>query len=74
MSVIPCVNALKHIRALEKAAGVEPATTREHYRTTTEEERRDYMRWLAQQAPYTAGFLPAQVFNWMFTIPTPVAK
>lgn len=65
------MSVLMHIRALEKAAGVEPATTQEHYRTTTDADRRDYMKWLSAQAPTTAGFLPTQVFNWMFSIPTP---
>ena len=68
------MNLLPHIRTLEKAAGVQPATTSDHYSTTTEAERKDYLRWLASQAPTTAGFLPTQVFNWIYTIPTPLPK
>lgn len=68
------MNLLPHIRTLEKAACVEPATTRAHYLTTTEAERKDYLKWLANQAPITAGYLPTPIFNWMFSIPTPAPK
>lgn len=44
------------IKELEKAAQVSPPTTRASYVQTTENERRDYIRWLSKQAPLTASF------------------
>lgn len=45
------------IRELERAAQVSPGTDRSHYKTTTEQERKDYIKWLSKQAPMTASFI-----------------
>jgi hypothetical protein len=39
------------IRELEIVLGVKPATTWEHYCSTTGTEREEYLRWLKRQAP-----------------------
>jgi hypothetical protein len=42
----------RKIRELEIVLGVEPQTTWEHYLSTTDEEREEYLRWLKRNAPY----------------------
>jgi hypothetical protein len=42
----------RQIQELEIVLGVEPRTTWEHYCSTTEAEREDYLRWLRRNAPY----------------------
>jgi hypothetical protein len=47
----------RQIRELEIVLGVEPQTTWEHYRSTTEAEREEYLRWLKRNAPYHWNYL-----------------
>jgi len=42
----------RQIQELEVVLGIEPRTTQEHYDTTTEAEREEYLRWLRRHAPY----------------------
>jgi len=47
----------RQIQELELILGVEPRTTWEHYLSTTEDERENYLRWLRRNAPYHWKYL-----------------
>ena len=40
----------RHIQTLEEILDVQPRTTWDHYRTTTEAERDEYIKWLRRQS------------------------
>lgn len=58
-------NLLASIQILERAADIQPRTTRESFDETNEEhgigESVKYIKWLVRQAPQTAMTIP---FDW----------